>query len=103
MPRYIFGTALVISNTMTLSIAIFSHPANAQHPINFVDLNQSRQFFDEGHEEIEHEIRWLQQDRKLPEIELPKKHSQPQASDNSYSVYQQVTLKPISEVESDNE
>lgn len=88
MSRYILGTALVISNAMTLSIAIFSHPANAQHPINFVDLNQSRQFFNEGHEEIEREIQWLQQDRKLPKIELPQKYSQPQARDNSYSVYQ---------------
>lgn len=101
MSRYIPRTALVVLNTITLSIAIFSHPANAQHPI-FVDLNQSRQFFNEGHEAIEHEIKWLQQDRKLPEIELPKKHSQPQAFDSSYSVDRQVTLKPISEAELDN-
>ena len=77
MSRYIPRTALVVFNTITLSIAIFSHPANGQHPINFVDLNQSRQFFNEGHEAVEREIQWLQQDRKLPKIELPKKHSQP--------------------------
>ena len=77
MYRYIAGTALVLFNALALSISVFSHPANAQHSINFVDLNQSRQFFNEGNEIIEGEIEWLQQDRQLPKIELPEDRYQP--------------------------
>jgi hypothetical protein len=98
MYRYIVTTALTGFNGLVLSMIFASNSASAQSLPNFNELNQSRQFFDEGHELIEREIKWLQQDVKLPQIKLPhnQKFPQSQTMSNSYSIYAQAKLKPIS-------
>jgi hypothetical protein len=96
MYRYIVGTALTGLSALAMSITITSNSASAEPALNFNELNQSRQFFESGNELIEREIKWLQQDVKLPKIKLPQEHSQSQTSQGSYSLYAQAKLKPIS-------
>jgi hypothetical protein len=96
MYRYLVATTLTGFSALALSITIASNSASAQPTLNFNELNQSRQFFEEGNELIEREIKWLQQDVKLPKIKLPQNHSQSQISQGSYSLYAKAKLKPIS-------
>jgi hypothetical protein len=101
MYRYMVATALTGLSAIALSITITSNSASAQpalnfNELNFNELNQSRQFFESGNELIEREIKWLQQDVKLPKIKLPQGHSQSQTSQGSYSLYAKAKLKPIS-------
>ena len=103
MHHYIVTTATIGFSVIVLSITGGSHAANAQESFNFVDLNQSRQFFDEGNEIMEREIvKLLQQDLELPEIKLPKNISKYQTIDQSNSVYTKMKLKPISQAEIDS-
>ena len=73
MYRYV-AARLITLNVITLSIAFGYRSANAQYPV-FVDLNQSRQFFNEGNKIMERQIKLLQQKQKLPQIKLPEQHS----------------------------
>jgi hypothetical protein len=95
------ATALTGLSALAMSITITSNSASAEpalnfNQLNFNELNQSRQFFESGNELIEREIKWLQQDVKLPKIKLPQEHFPSQASQGSYSLYAQAKLKPIS-------
>ena len=47
----------IILKVTAILLALVSSPANAQPLNNFVDLNQSRQFFDNGTEQFEREIK----------------------------------------------
>jgi hypothetical protein len=96
MYRYMVGTALTSLSALAMSITITSNSASAEPALNFNELNQSRQFFESGNELIEREIKWLQQDVKLPKIKLPQEYSQSQTSQGSYSLYAKAKLKPIS-------
>jgi hypothetical protein len=96
MYRYLVATALTGFSALALAVTIASNPASAQHSLNFNELNQSRQFFDEGNELIEREIKWLQQDVKLPKIKLPQDCPQSQDMQGAYSLSAQAKLKPIS-------
>jgi hypothetical protein len=100
MYRYIVITALT-GYGLVLSMIVASNSASAQSLPNFNELNQSRQFFDEGNELIEREIKWLQQDVKLPQIKLPKNLPQSQTMSESYSVDARAKLKPISKTKND--
>ncbi|MEN9517557.1 MAG: hypothetical protein RLZZ381_145 [Cyanobacteriota bacterium] len=98
MYRYLVATvatALTGFSALALFITITSNSASAQPVLNFNELNQSRQFFEEGNELIEREIKWLQQNVKLPNIKLPQDHFQSQTSQGSYSLYAKAKLKPI--------
>jgi hypothetical protein len=96
MYRYMVATALTGLSALAMSITITSNSASAEPILNFNELNQSRQFFESGNELIEREIKWLQQDVKLPKIKLPQGHSQSQTIQGSYSLYAKAKLKPIS-------
>ena len=103
MHRYIIEVVFVSFNAIVLSITIGSHSINAQESFNFVDLNQSRQFFDEGNEIIEREIiKLLQKNLETPEIKLPENISRYQTIDESDSVYARMKLEPVSQAEIDN-
>jgi hypothetical protein len=88
---------LVISQT-ALFLTALSYPAASQN-MNFVDLNQSRQFFSEGNQKFEGEIKQFDdEDRKLPAIQLPQGYQQSESiNKSSYMVYRQQKLKPITE------
>ena len=75
---------------LNIFIASFSMPlANPAHSqdLGFSDLNQSRQFFQEGRRSLEREIDKITRERdlKLPEIELPDNYleNKQQDLDNS--------------------
>lgn len=101
MYRYMVATALTGLSALAMSITITSNSTSAEPALNFKELNfnelnQSRQFFESGNELIEREIKWLQQDVKLPKIKLPQEYSQSQTSQGSFSLYAKAKLKPIS-------
>mgnify|MGYP003444781589 FL=1 len=101
MYRYMVATALTGLSALAMSITITSNSASAEPALNFKELNfnelnQSRQFFESGNELIEREIKWLQQDVKLPKIKLPQEYSQSQTSQGSFSLYAKAKLKPLS-------
>lgn len=91
MNRYL--TAILV---ITLFNSVYNDVANAQQLTNFVDLNQSRQFFEQGNQIIEQERKWLQPELKLPEIESTQKFDQAETTDASYSIEHQLKLKPVS-------
>ena len=100
MHHYIMKIASIGFSAIVLSIMVSFHAAYAQESFNFVDLKQSRQFFDEGNEIMEREIvKLLQQDLELPEIKLPKNISKYQTIDESDSLYAEMKLEPISQAE----
>ena len=100
MYRYMVATALTglsaLAMSITTSNSASAEPALNFKELNFNELNQSRQFFESGNELIEREIKWLQQDVKLPKIKLPQEYSQSQTSQGSFSLYAKAKLKPIS-------
>ena len=101
MYRYMVATALTGLSALAMSITITSNSTSAEPALNFKELNfnelnQSRQFFESGNELIEREIKWLQQDVKLPKIKLPQEYSQSQTSQGSFSLYAKAKLKPLS-------
>lgn len=93
---------LVISQTV-LFLTALSYPAASQS-MNFVDLNQSRQFFSEGNQKFEGEIKQFDyEDDKLPTIKLPKGYQQSEnINKSSYMVDHQQKLKPITEITNQN-
>lgn len=95
MYRYLVATLTGLS-ALALSMTTTSNSASAQPILNFNELNQSRQFFESGNELIEREIKWLQQDVKLPKIKLPQKPSQSETIQGSYSLSAKAKLQPIS-------
>lgn len=102
MHRYISQIASIGFYALALSITVSSHSVDAQNSINFVDLNQSRQFFDEGREIVEQEIvKLLQQNLESPEIKLPQNISRYQTIDRSNSLYARMKLEPIFQTEID--
>ena len=97
MYRYLIRIASISFNAIVLSMTIDSYSANAQHSIDLGEFNQSREFFDEGKEIVEEQIKWLQQDVKLPQIKLPENSFQSQDVQNPDFIYANAKLQPISE------
>ena len=60
----------MIFKVITILLTFLSSSTNAQPLTNFVDLNQSREFFENGREQFELEINRFQQPPELPEIRL---------------------------------
>ena len=103
MHRHIVTAAMLGFNAIVLSITFGSWAANAQESFNFIESNQSRQFFDEGNEIMEREIqKLLLKDLEAPTIKLPENISRYQTIDESDSIYARMKLKPISQVEIDS-
>jgi|GEM_PF-5562443 len=103
MNHYFVVIAMIIFNAIAISMSIFSAPAKAQSLNNFVDLNQSRQFFDQGNKTIEIELKELERNTELPQIKLPEDYEQPQSINKSFLIERGWRLKPVSEPEVDNE
>ncbi|MGL5939762.1 MAG: hypothetical protein ACRC2S_05155 [Waterburya sp.] len=84
----------VISQT-ALFLAALSYPAVSQG-FNFVDLNQSRQFFSEGNQKFEGEIEQFEdKSEKLPVIQLPEGFHQPESINKSIFIDHQQKIKPM--------
>lgn len=85
-----------------LSVIIFSAialslPVNAQPLItDFSQMNNSRKFFDKGNEQIEREIKRMQ-DGELLKIKLPDGWSLSPNSDNDFIIYTETNLESDSE------
>lgn len=94
MYSYILKTSAIGINLMAALFTVVSRSANAQGLTNFVELNQSRQFFDEGKERIDREIQWLQQDLKL-QIKIPQHSYRSPDLQNSNSFYAEAQLQPM--------
>ncbi len=73
MYRYIRINFIILKLTAIL-LSLLSSRAKAQSLTNFVDLNQSRQFFENGREQFEREINNFPQ-ALLPNISLPKDYN----------------------------
>lgn len=124
MYSYIVKTSAIGLNILAILMTVAPHSVNAQYfsnPVdlnqssqffnqgkeaikpntqslpNFTDFNQSSQFFNQGHEQIEQEIKLLQQDLRLPEIEIPDNSYRSQDIQNSNSIYAEAKLQPLSE------
>ena len=78
MYRYSLRNFIIFKVTAIL-LAIASSPTNAQPLTNFVDLNQSRDFFETGRKQFEREINNFPQALDVPKITLPKDYNK---SDN---------------------
>ena len=76
MYRYIRINFRILKITAIL-LALLSRPANSQPLTNFVDLNQSRQFFENGQKQFEREIKNFPQALNLPKIKLPQDYNKP--------------------------
>ena len=77
MYRYIRINFIILKVTAIL-LALLSSPINAQTLTNFVDLNQSRQFFENGQKQFEREINNFPHALKQPKISLPKDYNKPE-------------------------
>lgn len=71
MYRYI-RINFIIFKVTAIFLALLSSQANAQSLTNFVDLNQSRQFFENGRKQFERETNKFPQVLELPKISLPE-------------------------------
>ena len=93
MPKSKFiKRSLLTSQTIVLLVIAAIDPAVAQS-FNLVDLNQSRQFFNQGNRNIEREIETLEENERLPKIELPQNYQKPQNIDKLDSLDVQHKLK----------
>ena len=92
---YIVKTSAIGLNVLAALVTITAHPVNAQSISNFVDLNQSRQFFNEGNEIIEREIKWLQYDLEFPQIKIPEHSYRSQNISKSDFLSTRVKLQPM--------
>ena len=93
--------SLLISQTIVLLVIAAIDSAIAQS-FNFVDLNQSRQFFNQGNSNIEHEIEALEENERLPKIKLPQNYQKPQDINKPDSLDMQHKLQSMSYSASDN-
>lgn len=95
MYRYnLAKTALVIFQTIALSTTALSNSANAQG-LGFVDLNQSRQFFHEGNDRLQGEIERWEENKEIPEIQLPENYTEPQKMSDANSTYKKQKIKSM--------
>ena len=85
---------LIFLQTVILSVTALANPVVSQG-LNFVDLNQSRQFFNQGNDKFKHKIENLEDNKKLPKIRLPKDCHQSSDIDRANTIYRQQTLKSI--------
>lgn len=95
MYSYIVITSAIGLNILAALVTITAHPVNAQSITNFVDLNQSRQFFNEGNEIIEQEAKWLQYDLDFPQIKIPEHSYRSQDISKSDFSSARVKLQPV--------
>ena len=87
-----------------LFVAVLSGSTNAQPLTNFVDLNQSRQFFENGQEQFEREINKFQQPLELPEISLPEDFDKPKGGLNRKLIIDKKTeIKSVSNLSLDRD
>ena len=86
-------------SVIIFSAIAFSLPVNAQPLItNFSQMNNSRKFFNEGNEQIEREIKRMQ-DGGLLKIKLPDGRSLSPNLDNNF-LYTETNLEPDSKAAS---
>ena len=93
MYYYIVKISAIGLNILAALVTIAPH-LNAQSITNFVDLNQSRQFFNEGNEIMEREIKWLQYDLEFPQVKIPE-HSYRSQNTESDFLSARVKLQPM--------
>lgn len=87
-----------------LFVAVLSGSTNAQPLTNFVDLNQSRQFFENGREQFEREINKFQQPLELPEIRLPEDFDKPKGGSNQKLIMdKKIEIKSVSNLPLDRD
>ena len=102
MPKSKFiKRSLLTSQTIVLLVIAAIDPAVAQS-FNFVDLNQSRQFFNQGNRNIEREIETLEENERLPKIELPQNYRKPKDVDKPNSLNIEHKIQSMSYSASDN-
>ena len=87
---------------LTAILLALSSPAKAQSLTNFVDLNQSRQFFENGREQFEREINNFPQALKLPNISLPKDYNKLDKTEGKLIRNENRNIKSISNLAIDN-
>lgn len=92
---------LLTSQTIVLLVMAASNPAVAQG-YNFVDLNQSRQFFNQGNRNIEREIKTLEENERLPKIKLPQNYWQFKDIDKVNSLDRRHKLQSMLHLASDD-
>ena len=85
---------LIFLQTVILSATALADSVVGQS-LNFVDLNQSRQFFNQGNDRFEHKIENLEDNKKLPKVQLPKDCHQSSDIDNANTIDRQQYLKSI--------
>ena len=96
MCSHTIKTSAIGLSILAAVATVASYPLNAQSLPNFIDFGQSSQFFNEGYEQIEREIKLLQQDLKLPKIDIPKNSYRAENIRQSNSIYTKARLQPIS-------
>lgn len=89
-------TALLVIPIIALWTTALSLPAVSQ-TINFVDLNQSSQFFSEGNQKFDEQVKKLVSKGKLPNIKLPKDYYRPESCHQSNFLERQHKLQPVTE------
>ena len=87
---------ILLVSTLALLGTILEKSAIAQNT-NFVDINQSRQFFDERRRNSQREQNNFRNKKPQSENELPQDYQQPPSLNNSnYSFQNLHKLKPLS-------
>ena len=71
-------TIKFVSKVTAILLAFSSSSIKAQPLTNFVDLNQSRQFFENGQKQFEREINNFSQVKEIPKISLLENYDKPE-------------------------
>ena len=87
---------------VTAILLALSSAAKAQTLTNFVDLNQSSQFFENGREQFEREINNFPQALKLPNISFPKDYNKPNKIKGKLIGNENRKIRSISNLAIDN-
>ena len=99
MYRYI-KTNIILK--ITAILLVLSSPVKAQSLTNFVDLNQSSQFFENGREQFEREINNFPQAFELPNISLPKDYNKLDKIEGKLIKNENSKIQPFSSLAVDN-
>ena len=104
MSRHNSRINFIILKLTAILLALVSNRANAQPLTNFVDLNQSRQFFENGQEQFEREINRFQQAPELPKIRLPEDYDKPKNKvEIKLNENEQLEIKSIPDLSLNND
>ena len=92
--RNLTQPVLFVSQLVVLLGTVLTNPAASQG-LNFVDLNQSRQFFSEGRRNIDREIEILHRGIQVPKIKLPEDYQKPEKLEKSNFLYQHKKIQSM--------